>query len=451
MNEIVGVIDAGGRGTSLVDGYGRSPHVSEILAIPGNDSMQGVTEKKVHTFPKLTTTSVDEIIKICREKRVSLVDVAQDNAVEVGLVDELNKVGIKTVGPRRLPGEIEWSKLYCRQLGERVGLLQPEYWNFESVEEAIAFLKQQHERRLFIKADGLAEGKGVLPAKSIEEAIKKVPEIKRFGINANKFLLEEWLIGDNGQEGEEFSTYYISDGSNIKHLGDAQDHKRVFNFDEGENTGGMGCSTPSLALNPHLQEQVQSEIFKKTLAGLASEGRPYRGVLYLGGILIRRGSVLKPYVIEFNARWGDPEAQVLVPSIQTDLFELGMAVNEGTLDKINIQRDNKSRVVVAGVSNGYPGNYNLVKGKEVFGLEEAMKSDGVKVYGASIKIEDGRFYANGGRLFYIVGEGKDVIDARKKAYAAMSLVHVDGNNLHYRTDIGWRDVQRIKASGSSTR
>lgn len=445
MRETVAVIDGGGRGTSLVDAYGRSEHVGGLLAIPGNDLMQRVTEKRVRTYPALKTTSINEIVEICREQRVSLVDVAQDNAVAAGLVDRLQSEGIKTVGPRRLSGEVEWSKLYCRQLGERVGLLQPKYWDFESVDEAIAFLKQQEDRKWFIKADGLAEGKGVLPAKTTKEAIKRVPEINRFGANSRRFLLEEWLMGDNGEEGEEFSAFYLSDGKSIKHLGNAQDHKRVFNFDEGENTGGMGCSTPPLVLTPELHDQIRTEIFEKTLNGLVTEGRLYQGVLYLGGMLVRRKGGLNPYVIEFNARWGDPEAQVLIPGIKNDLFELGMALAEGNLGRIDVQIDNKSRVAVAGTSKGYPGNYDSVKGKEIFGLEDTMKVDGVRLYGAGVKVESGKFYANGGRLFYLIGEGNNVVEARERAYEAISLVHIDGNNLHYRSDIGWRDVQRIRS------
>lgn len=445
MKETVTIIDGGGRGTGLVDAYGKSQHVGEIIAIPGNDLMQRVTEKRVHTYPGLKTTSINEIIKICKAQRVSLVDVAQDNAVAAGLVDKLQSAGIRTVGPRRVSGEVEWSKLCCRQLGEKVGLLQPEYWNFESVDEAISFLKDQPDQKWFVKADGLAEGKGVLPAKTTEEAIRRVPEIKKFGDSSRRFLLEEWLMGDNGEEGEEFSTFYLCDGKNFIYIGDAQDHKRVFDFDEGENTGGMGCSSPPLVLTPELQSQIRTDIIEKTLNGLAAEGRSYQGVLYLGGMLIKRGGVLKPYVIEFNARWGDPEAQVLVPGIKTDLFELGMAVAEGNLNQMDVQRDNKSRVAVAGVSKGYPGNYDLVKGKEIFGLEDAMKVHGVKVYGAGIKVEDRRYYASGGRLFYVIGEGNNIIEAREKAYEAMSLVDIDGKNLHYRTDIGLRDIQRLKS------
>jgi phosphoribosylamine---glycine ligase len=444
MKETVVVIDGGGRGASLVDGYAKSPHVGGIIAIPGNDLMEKVSDKRVTTIPGLNTTSIYEITEICKYKKVSLVDVAQDNAVAAGLVDALENAGIKTVGPRRLPGEIEWSKLYCRRLGEKVGLLQPKYRGFEKEQCAAAFLNNQEDQKWFLKADGLAEGKGVISAKSTLEAIKNLPEIRRF-TNGGKLLLEEWLEGDDGTEGEEFSSFYISDGESIRHLGDAQDHKRVFNFDEGENTGGMGCSSPPLVLTPELQSRIRAGIFEKIFNGLPAEGRLYKGVLYLGGMLVRREGVLKPYVVEFNARWGDPEAQVLVPGIQTDLFELGMAVAEGKLDQIDIQRDNKSRVVVAGVSKGYPGDYSHVKGKEIFGLEDALNVSGVKVYGAGVKVNGQKNFASGGRLFYIIGEGASIIEARDKAYQAMEFVQIEGDNLHYRTDIGWRDVQRLRS------
>lgn len=442
-SEIVVVIDGDGRGSALVDAYARSEHVKEIIAIPGNDLMQSLTDKPVHTYPDLKTTSVSEIVEICKRTKISLVDVAQDNAVAVGLVDRLMENNINAFGPTEQAGEIEWSKVFGRRFGRRHGLPQPDFWDFNNPIEAINFLENQEERRWFVKADGLAEGKGVLPAKSNGEAMRRVIEIGRFGDASNRFLIEEWLQGDD-EEGEEFSSFYICDGRRIKRIDEAQDYKREANFDEGENTGGTGCSTPPLSLDQDIRYSIEKDIFEKTIRGLADEGREYKGVLYLGGMLIKRNGITRPYVIEFNARWGDPEAQVILPGLTSDLFEIGMAVSHGDIRDVDIRMNYKSRIVVAGMSRGYPRDYESVKGKRIYGLDDAWLVDGVRLYGAGVRKVENAYYAQGGRLFYIVAEGSNIIEARRKGYEAMSLVSIEGNNLHYRTDIGWRDVQKFR-------
>ncbi|MCJ7804309.1 phosphoribosylamine--glycine ligase, partial [Patescibacteria group bacterium] len=363
--------------------------------------------------------------------------------VEVGLVDVLTKKGIPVIGPTRKAGQIEWDKAWAREFGERHKLPQPSFKICFSEREGINYLKKQANQSWFIKAAYLAEGKGALPAKNNKEAIEKVKEMKRFGKSGKVFLIEKWLKGEDGFS-EEFSTFVFSDGENYKMIGSAQDHKRANNFDEGENTGGMGCSAPPLVLSPDLLKKIEKQILDKAILALNKEGRPYRGVFYLGGMLIKQKGKLNPYVIEFNARWGDPEAQVILPGLTNDLFEISMAIAKGDISNLKIKTDGKARVVVAGASRGYPGNYQEVKGKRIYGLDKARKVKGVKVYGAGIKEENGKYYANGGRLFYIVGEGKTVIEARRKAYEAMSLVYIEGNNLHFRTDIGWRDIQRLQ-------
>jgi len=441
-NNIVLVVDGGGRGSVLVDKYSQSERVGKILAVPGNDLMKINTEKPVQIYPQLKTTSIKEILEICKDENVDLVDVAQDNAIWAGLVDALKEKGIPVVGPTKDAGEIEWNKAWEREFGKRQGLPQPSFKICLSEKEGFDYLESQPDQSWFVKATYLAEGKGALSAKNNKEAIEKVKEMKRFGKAGKVFLIERWLRGDDNFA-EEFSTFVFSDGEHYHMIGSAQDHKRVNNFDEGENTGGMGCSTPPLVLTSEIKNDVK-KIFDKTLKGLKSEGRPYKGVLYLGGIVIREKNKLKPYVIEFNARWGDPEAQVILPGLTNDLFEVSMAIAKGDIGSLKLQTDGKARVVVAGASKGYPGDYQAVKGKRIYGLDEARKIDGVKVYGAGIKKENGKYYVHGGRLFYIVGEGKTVIEARRKAYEAMSLVYVDGNNLHFRTDIGWRDVQRLQ-------
>lgn len=437
------VIDAGGRGATLVDKYAQSEHVERVIAVPGNDLMKINTDKPVQIYSQLKTTSALEILEICEREQVNLVDVAQDNAVGAGLVDLLTQRGIPTVGPTRNAGQIEWDKAWAREFGQRQVIPQPSFKICLSEQEGIDYLKSQPDQPWFVKAAYLAEGKGALPARNNKEAIQRVLEMKRFKDAGRAFLIEKWLQDEDGV-GEEFSTYVFSDGQNYKVIGSAQDHKRVNNFDEGENTGGMGCSAPPLVLTPKLMRSVETDILKKAILGLRNEGRPYKGVLYLGGMIIKQEDGLNPYVIEFNARWGDPEVQVILPGLINDLFEISMAIAQGDIRNLLLKTDGKARVVVTGASKGYPGDYQEVRGKQIYGLNEAKKINGVRVYGAGVKEEDGKYYASGGRLFYMVGEGKTVIEARQKAYEAISLVYVDGNNLHYRTDIGWRDVQRLR-------
>lgn len=447
------VIDGGGRGSALVDKYAQSKLVGKIIVIPGNLLMQINTAKKVEIYPELKTTSIQEILEICKKKKVDLVDVAQDNAVETGLVDALLKSGFCVVGPTRAAGQIEWDKAWSREFMKKHNISSPEFEIFSSQKDGIKYVKKQKEGAWFIKAAGLAEGKGAIPARNKKEAIEAIKEMGRFGKAGEVYLVEKWIQGDLS---EEFSAFALCDGENFMIVGYAQDHKRVNNGDEGENTGGMGCSNPPLIVDKKVARQVE-EIFKKTLQGLKYEGRPYKGVLYLGGIVISKKSSSrhpelvsgsqdlekKVFIIEFNARWGDPEAQAILSGIKNDLYKISEAIFKGNIKKLKIQTDSKSRIVVAACSKGYPVDYSKVRGKQIFGLETVIKMKGIKVYGAGVKVENKKYLANGGRLFYIVAEGNNVIEAREKAYAAMSHIYIEGNNLHFRTDIGYRDVSRL--------
>lgn len=437
MKNIVAVIDAGGRGSALIDAYAKSPEVTELIAIPGNDLMQINTDKPVHTYPDLKTTSRDEILKICKEFEVTLVDVAQDNAVEAGISDLLRENGFKVTGPSKNAGRLEWDKAWSRDFMVKYGLPVPSYKVCTTKEEGIKFLQTQEDQAWFIKASGLAEGKGVIPARNNEKAVEAIEEMSKFGASGEIFLIEQALVG------EEFSAFAISDSEGYQFLGIAQDHKRVDDGDIGPNTGGMGCSTPPLVVDGDIQMQID-EIFKKTFDGIKSEGLSYNGVLYLGGIVVEG----KVFIIEYNARWGDPEVECILPGIKNDWFEVSLAVSENKLSD-RIIRDNLSRIVVAACSLGYPEDYSQVTGKEILGLNDLITVPGIKVYGAGTKLVDGKYFAKGGRLFYVVAQGKDVIEAREKAYSALEKVSIPGtqeNLLHFRKDIGYRDVERIKTS-----
>lgn len=427
------IVDAGGRGSALVDKYGQSKKVGKILVVPGNDLMQINTKKKVITFPNLKTTSIKEILEICKKEKVDLADVAQDNAVEKGLVDGLIKIGILVVGPSRLAGQIEWDKAWAREFMSKYKIPSPKFYTFTSQNKGLDFVKKHPSKKWFVKASGLAEGKGAIPASNINEAIAAIKEMTKFGSSGETYLLEEWLIG------EEFSAFALCDGKDFQVVGFAQDHKRINDGDLGPNTGGMGCVSNPLIADINIKKQVQG-IFQKTIDGLSKEGRPYKGVLYLGGIVV--GSTV--YIIEFNARWGDPEAESILPSIKNDLYEIGLSIIVGNIKKLNLKIDDKTRVAVAACAKGYPIDYSKVKGKKVLGIKKAIKIPNIKIYGAGIKKEGKDYSVCGGRVLFVVGTGEDIIKARKKAYEAMELISIEGDNLHYRRDIGWRDVERMR-------
>ncbi len=428
------IVDAGGRGSVLVHTYAKSPWVGKIIAVPGNDLMKSLTKKTVEIHTHLKTTSIEEIIAICKKEKVDLVDVAQDNAVAAGLVDELKKNNFLVLGPTKNAGQIEWDKAWAREFMKKYNLPIPHYKVCFSEEEGLNFLETQPDKKWFIKAYGLLEGKGVLPAESTDEAKQKVKEMKKFGEAGKIFLIEE------GLEGEEFSAFAICSGTDFILAGFAQDHKRINNHDEGENTGGMGCVSQPLLITNNVINQVKS-IFKITLLGLQEKERPYTGVLYLGGMLVKN----KVYIIEFNARWGDPEPQAILPGILNDWYAINESAALGKLSKVKITFDRKVRVAIAASSRGYPIDYSQVKGKEIYGIDEVQKMKNVIFFPANIKKVGKKNTVNGGRLLYVVGEGKNIIDARKTAYAALSHVSIQGNNIHYRTDIGWRDVEKLRS------
>lgn len=441
---IVGIVDARGRGATLARMYERSPHVDGVVVIPGNDMIQAMARKPTEVDTRIALTDVDAISQKFHELGVTLASVDQDIALSAGVSDRLREDGIPTIGPSRAASQIEWSKAEARRLGTHAGIQQPEYAVFRGSEDAaLKYLDTHGDEGFAIKADGLAEGKGVFVAKTPEEARRAIQEIRQRHPQAARTFLVESLA-----TGEEFSTFFASDGvperEHIKILGHAQDHKREGNNDTGENTGGMGCSTPPRLMTPTLELFVENEI-QKMMKELNKEGKPYEGIGYYGGMFDPANKVINN--IEWNARWGDPEVQVVAPGITSDMYELAMAIVNKNLDKYKLTTDSLSRVVVAGASRGYPRNYDSVKGKQIFGLDEVMEMDGIELYGAGVKVVDGKHFASGGRLFYIVGEGVDIVAAREKAYGAMARVFVEGNNLHYRTDIGWRDVKRLRDKG----
>lgn len=438
----IAVIGSGGRESALVDAYAKNPHVTEILVIPGNDLM--LTNPKVTRISTLPTTDTQQIVHACIKRHISFVDIAQDNAVASGLANQLTEQGIAHIGPTKEAGQIEWDKAWSREAMSRWGIPQPVYHVFTHPEEGIAFISNQPEQKWFVKASGLAEGKGALSARTNEEVIARIQELSRFGVSGQTYLIEEWLEGDNNSAGEEFSAFAISDGNTWQLIGYAQDHKRVLDGDKGENTGGMGCVTPPLVIDNSIDTQTR-DIFSKTFTGLKSEGRPYKGILYFGGMIITKNGNQKVYAIEYNARWGDPEAEVIIPGIKNDLLDIGLSVNNQMLEQITLQTDNQTRLSVALTAQGYPEDYSSQKGKEITGIEQVQHMPNIRVYGAGIRrASDGKLQINGGRIIHIVGEGKNVLVARARVYDAISRIGPQDGTLYFRRDIGWRDVKRIK-------
>lgn len=427
------ILGSGGREHALAETYSKSPRVKRVFVAPGNGLMD-YQNPIITTIPKVNAVDFDAVLNLSKKQKIDLVDIAQDDPLAAGFVDKLKIKGVWTFGPTQKAAEIEWSKKWARNFMTRYKLPIPRFQTFSDPKKAIVYIKSIPEQLLYIKASGLALGKGAIRAENKKEAIEAVNAMGKFGKAGETFLVEEGLMG------EEFSLFAICDGEHFVVAGNACDHKTVYNADQGPNTGGMGCVSPTGAINSSIVQTIKLKILRPFIKGMQQEKRPYSGILYLGGMLTKDG--IK--IIEFNARWGDPEAEVILPSIKSDYLNLVHAVTRRQLNNEIINFDNKVRLSIAGCSHGYPSDYFTVKGKEIFGLTEAMKLPGITIFGAGIKREGKRFFVNGGRIFHLVAQGGNIIEARKRAYAAMSLIFIEGNNLHYRTDIGWRNVEKIR-------
>jgi len=430
------IVGGGAREHALSRAYEQSKHVKRIIVAPGNDFIRYKRDKEVILEKSCDVRNIDSILEAAKKYKPDLVDVAQDDALAGGAVDLLTENGFLSFGPSKKKSKIEWDKRFSREFMRKHKIPCPRfrYFNDEGLakEYAKKVYSQHPEKILWVKAVGLCGGKGALKARSLDEVIDRIERMKTFGEAGNGFLIEGNLVG------EEFSYYAMSDGCHYVTFKSAQDNKNVYAFDQGDMTGGMGANSPALVTKGREHEIEQKQI-APLIDGLWNEGTPYVGIIYLGGI-IGRG---EPKNIEYNARWGDPEAQVVLPSVKNDYFELVMACLESGLDKVKLEQDDLTRVCIVGASKGYPGNYSAVMGKRIYGIEEAMRVPGTTVLGAAITSSNGKFYANGERLFSIVAEGKDIIEAKHRAYSAMAYISIDGNNLQFRPDIGWRDVERF--------
>lgn len=424
------VIGSNGREHALAVKYSESKKVKTVFIAPGN----GLSDYKTNKIKNIDIPMSDlkSLIAFSKKEKVDLVDVAQDDCLAAGYVDAFQKEGLVAFGPSQKASEVEWSKDWSRWFMQKYKLPTPGYKSFSNVKDAFVYVSKQKEQLLFIKASGLALGKGVIRAETKKEALLAIEQMSSFGKAGETFLIEEGLIG------EEFSLFVICDGKNYVVAKAAQDHKTIYEHDKGPNTGGIGSVAPTNAVSLGMISQIEKIIIKPFLSGMKKEGRIYSGILYIGGMITKKGI----RIIEFNSRWGDPEAEVILPSIRSDYLQLALSVVDQKLQKKQVSFDKKVRVVVTACAEGYPIDYAKAKGKEIFGIDKVLKLPGISIYGSGIKRTGKRFFVNGGRILHVVAEDASIEEARKKAYAAMSQLFIEGNNLHYRTDIGWRDVER---------
>ena len=415
------VIGSGGREHALYWKLSESPQTEQIYAIPGNPGMGASAE--------IALDDHAAILRFAKEHEIGLVVVGPEVPLMNGLVDEIEAAGIRAFGPRANAAEIEGSKSFAKDLMKKYGIPTARYEVFTAAEPARAYIRQEGAP-IVVKADGLAAGKGVIVAMTEQEALDAVDAIMEdhsFGDAGARVVIEEFM------EGEEASLLAFTDGTTIRPMISAQDHKRAYDGDRGPNTGGMGTYAPAPVMTPEMTERAVEEILKPTIAAMAKEGRIYRGCLYLGLMVTADG----PKVVEFNARFGDPETQVVLPLLDSDLVAIMCACADGTLADVPIRWKDDAAVCVVLASGGYPGHYE--KGQEIHGLADA-EAMGALVFHAGTAMKDGKLVTNGGRVLGVVGRGADISSAVDAAYAAATKISF--KDAYYRKDIAHRALER---------
>ena len=366
----------------------------------------------------------DKIVAFAKEKEIDLCIVGMDDPLVGGLVDTLEEAGIRTFGPKKNAAILEGSKAFSKDLMKKYHIPTAAYENFTDPDAAIAYLENA-KFPIVLKADGLALGKGVLICQDLEEAKAGVKEImldKKFGSAGNEMVIEEFMTG------REVSVLSFVDGKTIKTMTSAQDHKRAGDGDTGLNTGGMGTFSPSPFYTKEVEDFCNKYIYQATVDAMAAEGRPFKGIIFFGLMLTEDG----PKVLEYNARFGDPEAQVVLPRMKNDIIEVMEACVNGTLDQIDLQFEDNAAVCVVLASDGYPVKYE--KGIPMYGFENFKGKDGYYCFHAGTKLKDGQIVTNGGRVLGITATGKDLKEARKNAYEATEWITFA--NKYMRHDIG---------------
>lgn len=421
------VVGGGGREHALVRKIKESKKVDEIFCTPGN----GGISYDAKCFD-VAATDIDGVVNLAKEIKADLVVVAPDDPLVAGMVDALNEAGFKTFGPRANAAIIEGSKVFSKELMQKYNIPTAEYKVFDNAEEAIEYIKERNEFPTVIKADGLALGKGVIIPENLDDAIAGVKEImedKIFGASGNNIVVEEFLTGP------EVSVLAFTDGKCVKPMVSSMDHKRALDGDKGLNTGGMGTVSPNPYYTQEVAKECMDKIFIPTINAMNNEGRTFKGCLYFGLMITPKG----PKVIEYNCRFGDPETQVVLPRLKTDIVDIFEAIDNETLSDLDVEWSDDACACVIMASGGYPKSYP--KGVEITGLSNGQL-DGVTVYHAGTKLQDNKLVTSGGRVLGVTALGDTLENALKKSYDAVEKINFEG--AHYRRDIGKRALEANK-------
>jgi phosphoribosylamine--glycine ligase len=410
------LIGSGGREHALAWALSASPIVSRLYCAPGNAGIAEVAE-----CVPLAPTDLDGLVAFAREKKIAFAVIGPEAPLVAGLWDRLEAEGVRALGPSAASAQLEGSKGFVKNLCRAQGIPTADYEHFQDRNAAIGYaVSRRHP--LVIKADGLAQGKGVVVSE--DAATSRAAIEHMWGTFGPGIIVEEFL------EGQEASFFVLTDGVNVLPLVGAQDHKRAFDGDKGPNTGGMGAYSPAPVLSPDMVQQTLSRIVRPTIAALAARGTPYMGVLYAGLMIGKDG----PKLIEYNCRFGDPECQSLMVRLKSDLATALLAARDGMLGNIDLRWSDDVALTVVMAAKGYPGTYD--KGSEIQGVENASQVEGVRIFHAATERRDGHLFANGGRVLNITALGRDVPEARSRAYQAVD--RIDWPQGFCRRDIGWR-------------
>ena len=422
------VVGGGGREHALAWKLARSPKAARVYVAPGN---AGTAHETKCENVAIGAEDIDGLLRFARDHRIDLTVVGPEAPLVAGIVDRFTAAGLKCFGPTQACAQLEGSKAFSKEFLTRHGIPTAAYGCFTETADAREFI-ERHGRPMVIKADGLAAGKGVIVPQSVEESLRAVDTMKReLGDAASRVLVEEILPG------EEVSFIVMVDGRTALPLAPSQDHKRIFDNDEGPNTGGMGAYSPAPIVTPALAERIMREVIEPTVRGLAEQGTPYTGFLYAGLMIAADGT---PNVIEFNCRFGDPETQPVLMRLQTDLVELIEIALDGKLDRVAARWDTRAALGIVMAAGGYPGNYR--KGDIISGLPQDDMAD-AKVFHAGTAERDEQVVTNGGRVLCVTALGATVSAAKARAHEVAERIH--WKDAHYRRDIGYRAIARERS------
>ncbi len=414
------IVGSGGREHAIAASVAKSPKADKIYCAPGNAGIGQIAE-----CVPIGAMEFDKLVTFAKEKEIDLTIIGMDDPLVGGIVDAFEAEGLRVFGPRKNAAILEGSKAFSKDLMKKYNIPTAAYENFDNADKALAYLETA-QFPIVLKADGLALGKGVLICNTLEEAkdgVKSIMLDKQFGTAGNRMVIEEFMTG------REVSVLSYVDGKTIKTMTSAQDHKRAKDGDQGLNTGGMGTFSPSPFYTEEVDAFCKEHIYQATVDAMAAEGRAFQGIIFFGLMLTSKG----PRVLEYNARFGDPEAQVVLPRMKNDMIDVLEACIDGKLDEIDLQFEENAAVCVVLASDGYPVKYE--KGLEIRGLENFEDKEGYYCFHAGTKLDDnGRFVTNGGRVLGVTAKGADLKEARKNAYAATAWVDFD--NKYMRNDIG---------------